>query len=368
VRLRQLQKQKLQDLAWYLLGFFVVQLGLAVGVDFFWPAIRDPTFDYLERIVRQRQAEPPGRPLVLALGSSRTKMGLRAEYLNNPSQEAGPVVLNCAVDGGGPMMYQVLLRRLLNAGIRTELVFLEIMPMSLSARRGSSFEERSLPTERFSAAEVARVCGYYAQSYRLLWPWGRARVVPSLRHQAELRAALALDIPTGGRPPCDLGRDAYGWYRYTHDDSPSQVEVHTKDNLGWYHTALTQPVVAPGVLQAFRDVVHLCLDEHIAVVFIAPPEGSAFRSYAPAVAQSQMESVRSLARELAVPLIDARNWVDDDGFWDGHHATERGATQYTERFARDALVPSLLRLRDHRQYDVGSLGGVVIDRVVGGDH
>jgi hypothetical protein len=47
--------------------------------------------------------------------------------------------------------------------------------------------------------------------------------------------------------------------------------------------------------------------------------------------------VRRLARELSVPLVDARTWIDDDGFSDGHHALPSGADQYTERFAREVL-------------------------------
>jgi hypothetical protein len=40
-----------------------------------------------------------------------------------------------------------------------------------------------------------------------------------------------------------------------------------------------------------------------------------------------------------VPLIDARDWVDDDGFWDGHHMLPAGAAQFTHRFEREALQP-----------------------------
>jgi len=63
------------------------------------------------------------------------------------------------------------------------------------------------------------------------------------------------------------------------------------------------------------------------------------------VEESHLTAVRGLAQELAVPLIDGRTWVDDDGFYDGHHVTQKGAEQYTRRFGRDALVPYLSRLR-----------------------
>jgi hypothetical protein len=94
-------------------------------------------------------------------------------------------------------------------------------------------------------------------------------------------------------------------------------------------------------LQAYRDIGRLCRDNHIPVVLFSPAEGTRFRNYAPAVAESQMNAVRGLARELGVPLIDTRTWIDDKGFWDGHHATCRGADQYTERFCREILLPQL---------------------------
>jgi len=78
-------------------------------------------------------------------------------------------------------------------------------------------------------------------------------------------------------------------------------------------------------VRALRDLVQVCRAEHIAAVFVVPPEGSAFRNYAPAVEAAQVDAIRELAHELAVPLIDARTWVDDANFFDGHHATPRGA-------------------------------------------
>ena len=69
------------------------------------------------------------------------------------------------------------------------------------------------------------------------------------------------------------------------------------------------------VFAATADTVQLCLDERIAVVVLVPAEGSAFRSYAPAVEETHLNAVRQLTQELGVPLVDARTWVDDDGFY-----------------------------------------------------
>jgi hypothetical protein len=338
VRLRRLQRRKRTAVLWYGIGFLVVQLALAVCIDRRWPAIRDPEFDGLERAVRDRHAEAPQRPLVLAFGSSRTKMALRAARLNRPEDENGPLVINGAMLGGGPMMHQIVLRRLLDDGIRPHLIFVEIMPLSLSARQGAPVEERLTFIERFTAEEVARLWTYYAQPIRLYYPWLMARVVPCRRHRAELRHALAIDVPVGAKPGYADGCDGYGWLPGPKTVTAAEVERMTRDSLATYVSALTQPALAPGAVRAFRDFVHLCQQEHIAVVLVMPPESSAFRQFAPAVGECHVQAVRDLAAELAVPLIDARAWVDDDGFYDGHHTTEYGADQYTERFAREVFL------------------------------
>jgi hypothetical protein len=340
VRARELQRRKRNDLAWYLLGFVVVQLALAAGVDQYWPAIRDPDFADLERLVRLRQAEAPDRSLILVLGSSRTLYALRADRLNNPADDASPLVINGAMLAAGPMMQQVALRRLVSAGVRPRLVFFEIMPLSLSRRDGAAVEERERSTGRFSAGELAHLWRYYGQPYRLCYPWGMARLLPTYRHHAELRDALEIDLPVAGRSP-SFARDEYGGCLYREELSTEEVGRQTRNTLERYESALTQPLVAPGPLWALRDGLELCRAQGIPVVLVVPPEGTALRCYRPAVEESQLSRVRDLARELAVPLIDARDWVEDAGFWDGHHAYARGADQYTDRFGHEALAPYL---------------------------
>ncbi len=51
---QQLQMRNRRSLVWCLVGFALVQLALALGLETCWPGIRDPDFDDLLRVVKAR--------------------------------------------------------------------------------------------------------------------------------------------------------------------------------------------------------------------------------------------------------------------------------------------------------------------------
>jgi hypothetical protein len=340
-RKRDLQRRKRNELGWYLVGVVVLQVALAIGIERYWPAIRDPDFAEIERLIRERTAEAPHRPLVVALGSSRTQMSLATERLNDRSDPRSPIVINAAIPGGGPMMDQIVLRRLLDAGHRPELVFVEAMPMALSRRDGAPFEERARYQSRHTLGEVVQLWSYYAERYRLFYPWLTGRLLPAHRYQAEIRQALGVDRPSNQPFVYPQARDSFGWLRCPVSYPPEEVAERTRENLSTYARALSEPALAPGAMRALHDVVTLCQEENIRVVLVVPAEGSAFRNFAPEVEAVQVAAARALAEELQVPIVDARLWVDDAGFYDGHHTTQRGAYAFTDRFALDVLAPHM---------------------------
>src|SRR5947199_2269179 len=98
-----------------LLGGLALVLGshaaLAVSLDHRWAELRDPQYGgklaYLRRQVRLQ----PGRPLVVALGTSRTEMGFAPVVMSVgpvPSRTPGapaaePLVFNFGLTGAGPV-------------------------------------------------------------------------------------------------------------------------------------------------------------------------------------------------------------------------------------------------------------------------
>jgi hypothetical protein len=55
------------------------------------------------------------------------------------------------------------------------------------------------------------------------------------------------------------------------------------------------------------------------------------------------EYLAALAREWAIPWIDARTWVADDGFWDAHHLLPDAAATFSAQLQCQALRPLLGR-------------------------
>ncbi len=255
-----------------------MQLMLAVGVEHYWPAVRDPDFNEIAQIIRVRLAEAPGRPLAVALGSSRTQMALAAARLNDSRNPDGPLLINAAVAGGGPMMHSIVLRRLLRLGQRPQMVFVEVMPMSLIARDGAPVEERQQYQARHTLGEVARLWTYYAERYRLCYPWAVGRFVPAYRYRMEMRQALGIDLPVGGLPARPPIRDGYGWTA----PSPRILDRGSRIPHVRQPRQLCRRPHAAGARRrcacALRDVVQLCHDEEIGVVLFVPAEATAFRA------------------------------------------------------------------------------------------
>src|SRR5207302_5656752 len=100
--------------------------------------------------------------------------------------------------------------------------------------------------------------------------------------------------------------------------------------------------LAPARTWALEELLAVCRRERIAAVLVTMPEATDFRGWYPPAARAAIDGcLGRLSREYAVPWADARTWVADDGFEDGHHLLRPGADAFTYRFAQDALVPVL---------------------------
>jgi hypothetical protein len=334
------QKRRLNrsTVCWYLAGLVIVHLGVSVAVHFAGSAFRDPNFNNSAARLAVRCAEAPDRPLLLALGSSRTLMGLDAGLVNRTDKSL--LVYNFSDLGAGPMLEQLFLRRILARGVRPSMVLLDIAPMSLASGLGVTSEEVRLDQSRLTWKEMRTVAGSYGFRGKPYGKWLKAHAIACVSKQEELHEALGIDTPLS--PGLTFEGDPFGFAPYATPREDARV-AGIRDHLARFGPQLKGSHVAAGPARAIRELVDLCRSAGLPFAVIYMPECSGLRKlYTPEFLAEFDRFVADLRREGDFELIDAREWVADAGFWDGHHLHYVGAEAFSARFAQEA-VPVLRR-------------------------
>jgi hypothetical protein len=180
---------------------------------------------------------------------------------------------------------------------------------------------------------------YYHRPQFWLWYWGTARLWPCYHHQSELYAALGMDLPANVPATDRFAGDRFGWRGAWPGGAPAETKERIAWQVGRYRRAVGDPDVAEGPVRAFRDLLGLCRDQNLPVILLMPPQGSAFQSFRAEAEEVHAQAVVDLANEFGLPLVDARAWIGDDSFSDGHHLTEAGAEAYSRRLGQEVLRP-----------------------------
>lgn len=327
---------------WLLAVFVASQLVLAVYVDQDAPAVRDPEFYLLEGMLRDRMAEKPGRPTAMFLGSSRVAHGFDARRTTG---QHDAVVFNFGVPGSGPYFQTVMMDRLRADGVRTDVLFLEVLHSFYNGAGVRSLDGSLLDGARLSYGEAVGLFDYSPKSRKgPLRRWALARALPVYRHQAELRDQIGLDQFRPGEGPGQPFDpiDALGYRE-------RQIKKETWPTL----TALAHKQYDPfystfqfdqAAWKRLVGTVERARAGGTDVVVVLMPEGSEFRAlYAPEVRDGVGGLVRRLRDEVGVTVVDARAWLPDTAFYDQHHLLPDGARLFADRFRTDALEPALHR-------------------------
>jgi hypothetical protein len=328
---------------WLLATFAVSQAVLAVYVDQAAPAVRDPEFYLLEGMLRDRLAEKPGRPSAMFLGSSRVAHGFDAARATG---DHDALVFNFGVPGSGPYFQTVMMDRLRDSGVRTDILFLEVLHPFYNAAGVRSLDGSLLDGARLSYQEAVGLLHYGTKSNSgPLRRWAFARALPVYRHQAELRELIGLDVFRPGEgPESPFGKiDPLGYReREIKEDMHAELTRLAHKQYDPFYTAFKFDTDAWGRLVGTIERARAGGTD---VVVVLMPEGSEFRNlYTPGVSAGVEDLVRRLREEIGVTVVDAREWLDDSAFYDQHHLVPNGAKAFADRFRTDALEPALRRL------------------------
>jgi hypothetical protein len=320
--------------------FLGAQLALAAAIDLFGPGLYDAEYAVRLDLLRRRRAEAPERPLLLVLGSSRMVMSFRPESLPELRDADGRRVLpfNFAHLGAGPVMNVMQLNRLRRAGVRPTWLVLEVMPPCLSN------DPASMTTSCMSAPDLP-VLHHYIDPGKLYGRYLLTRLAPWHRQRNELLhrfapafAAREWPAETARIHLGPLGGDACWTVKpdVSADEIRRRIDATRRD----YYPPLQQFALKGTADRAYREMLDLCRADGIRVALLLSPEGSEFASwYSPQSLTQIQEWCLALSREYDAPLIDARRWLPDAAFLDGHHVQLHGAEAFTRRLGEEALRP-----------------------------
>lgn len=313
--------------------FAAAQLGFGTAADAD-PRLRDPAFaDKAARLERLKADRP-----TLMLGSSRTLLGFHAERF---SQASGTPAFNFGTPATGPVTHLVYLNRLLDRGVTPGLLLLEVLPPMLTDGEGGPNEQTFLTGERLTGEEVAMVeqFGFCPDAVRPKWRESVYAPGYSLRCQVLGRLAPSW-LPWQHRYDWGRKTDPFGWA------TPPRQEVTADERAE--HEAKTHAEYAATLaglnpdgrpLQALTRIVRTCRERGFPLALVLMPEAESFRAMYPPGLDAKIDAALAT---LGVPVIDARRWLADDDFYDGHHPFTRGAERFTDRLAEHPTVRGCL--------------------------
>jgi hypothetical protein len=324
------------SLVWAVFWIVGVQLLVVLYLEWFHPDFLDPKYGCRMCSLRENCRWQSERTLFLALGSSRTEQGFRPSLLANDDGEKSPLFYNLGRGGSSPLLYLLTLRRLLADGIRPDTLLVEIFPPALVEDEENVVVYK--PTlrdwpllRRYPVGE--RTWAFWLSDRALLWYKYRSGFVAW--------AAPGL-LPSQARWGEHLWDYRGGEWRVVGDSCSFQERRRlTDDARRRYAHSLQHFRIAADADRALRELLELCHKERIAVALFLMPEAQEFRGWYPPEARRRLSDyLAALRRDYNVPSIDARCWIDESEFSDGHHLLRRGAATFTQRFAAELLVIS----------------------------
>jgi hypothetical protein len=288
---------------------------------------------------------------VVALGSSRTAAAVEPRALE-AAVAAGTgrpcLAFNMGLQGDGPISQLVHYRRLREAGVRPDVVIVELLPSAFawysdpSRHEDRPYDATILRPDRLTRAELDTVCEYGFPPQETRGEWREATYNPWFGFRFQLLARVQPRwLPPGiVQHRKDIGETG-GWGPW--DPVPPEIAwLRIEEVRQAYESQLQAIRIAGPHVEAFEDLLRECRTDGVRVAVVVPPEGSTFRAWYSASVQAALAAFEArLRQEFGVTVLDAREWLPDEAFVDSHHVVRTWARPYTERLAREAVIPNL---------------------------
>jgi hypothetical protein len=318
-----------------LTAFVAATLGCAWAMERA-DGFRDPVYGQKES--RLRTIARTGEPLILILGSSRVENGINAghaEVVLRQSTGQRINVFNFGISGAGPLMMSVCLNRLLARGTIPDRIVIEVLPKMLSNTANGPPELAWLNPDRFSHRERAELAR--------LSPAGTAHWHSSTMPWRDYSKQFLFRMSPTYVPPSvtfawTQPMDDHGWSRFFQNNVTAEQRRNWTERAERECRPNLESFQAGVAAASFRHLIETCQEREIPVHLLLMPEGTAFHSwYGPGA----NERLAAFLATLPVPVTDARRWMPDDAFADGHHLLPHAATIFSERLASEVLYPQL---------------------------
>jgi hypothetical protein len=348
---RPIRRKSRAVLIWTLAFFVAGQFALGLFVYLRHPEMCDAEFRIRLRDLRARLAEAPGRPLAMIVGNSRTAMGFRPASAGKIASPNGrePVLFNFGMLGAGPVRERMVLRRVLQSGVKPDWLFVEVWAPFL-LQRGFFQEEHNIFGRDMYWEDVPVMSRLYRRRWDAFTNVVEATLSPGVHYRTSLLGRYApFLIPPMASTSLDCGElsweklDGAGWLSSPFDrPGPDGFAVLMENAKRLTKPLLDEFQVSAVSDRALCDLLDECRTKSIRVALIILPEHSTLRGwYPPATRAALTAYLLRLGATYHAPVIDARTWCGDEEFGDYCHLLPIGARSFSERFGREVYRPLL---------------------------
>lgn len=241
-------------------------------------------------------------------------------------------------------MQLLSLQRILEEGVHPDLVLVEVLPAILTDERRNPEIQRT-PVDRLRLGELSLMARYGASAKEMKRDWWLDWAFPWYAHRFAIVSRFKPSwLSWKERHDFFQACDASGWVNPpVQMSTPEQRRKATDFARKEYGFCLEDFHLGGPACKALREILELGKREQIKIAFVLMPEGSEFRSwYTPAVWNQVERFLEEMQITYGVPIVNAREWVNDDGFSDSHHLLPSGAIVFSQRLGRESLPPLLL--------------------------